>query len=264
MSAAIACVLAVGGLDPGGGAGVLADVRAIARAGAFGCAAVAVLTVQSTSGLRRATPVSRDEMLAECKEVLRHQRVRAMKIGALGSVQNTRAIAELLAVHRDVPAVVDTVMIPTRGRARLLDERAVSTMRDALLPRAALVTANAPEAEVLTGRRVTRLDEARTAAQMLVDRGARAVLVKGGHLAGARAVDVLATQGRVVELAAKRLRLPGVHGGGCTLASLVAGRLAASDATTTIEDAVRWAKRVHHAALARAADAGGELRVLVP
>jgi hydroxymethylpyrimidine/phosphomethylpyrimidine kinase len=153
-------------------------------------------------------------------------------------------------------------MIPTRGRARLLEERAVAAMRDLLLPRAALVTVNAPEAEVLTGSRVTRLDEARAAARALVEGGARAVLVKGGHLGGARAVDVFATKGRVVELAAKRLRLTGVHGGGCTLASLVAGRIAAED--VSIEDAVRWAKRVHHAALARAADAGGELRVLVP
>jgi hydroxymethylpyrimidine/phosphomethylpyrimidine kinase len=255
-------VLAVGGLDPGGGAGVLADARAIARAGAFGCAAVAVLTVQSTSGLLRATPVARAELLAECKEVLRHQRVRAIKIGALGNLENTRAIADLLALHRDIPAVVDTVMIPTRGRARLLEERAVAAMRDLLLPRAALVTVNAPEAEVLTGSRVTRLDEARAAARALVEGGARAVLVKGGHLGGARAVDVFATKGRVVELAAKRLRLAGVHGGGCTLASLVAGRIAAED--VSIEDAVRWAKRVHHAALARAADVGGELRVLVP
>src|SRR5262249_13814619 len=139
-----------------------------------------------------ASPVPRAELLAACNEVVKHQRVRALKVGALGSEENTRAIADFLAIHSDLPAVVDTVMIPTRGRARLLEERAVTVLRDRVLPRAALVTANAPEAEVLVGRRVTRLDEARDAAKTLIDLGARAVLVKGGHLGGPHAVDVLA------------------------------------------------------------------------
>jgi hydroxymethylpyrimidine/phosphomethylpyrimidine kinase len=134
-------------------------------------------------------------------------------------------------------------------------------MRDRLLPRAALVTANAPEAEALTGMRVTRLEHAHDAARQLLALGARAALVKGGHLTGTRAVDVLAMPGRVVELAARRLALAPVHGGGCTLASLVAGRLAVG---RDVEAAVRWAKRAHFAALARAADVGGDLRVLLP
>jgi hydroxymethylpyrimidine/phosphomethylpyrimidine kinase len=258
----VACVLAIGGLDPGGGAGILADIRAVAKAGAFGAAAVAVLTVQSTSGLRTATPVGRAELIAECKEVLRHQRVRAIKVGALGSVENANAVAELLAIHRELPAIVDTVMIPTRGRARLLEERAVSAMRDRLIPRATLVTANAPEAEVLVGRRVTRLDEAHDAARALVKMGARAALVKGGHLTGRRAVDVLAFEDRVVELAAVRLKLAPVHGGGCVLASLVAGRMAAAPSASLV-DVVRWAKKTHHEALRNASDAGGDLRVLL-
>ncbi len=269
---ALPCVLAIGGLDPGGGAGILADARAIARAEAFACAAVAVLTVQSTSGMRTATPVARAELIAECTEVLKHQRVLALKVGALGSDENARAIGDLLAIHRRLPAVVDTVMMPTRGRARLLEERAVRILKERVLPRAALVTANAPEAEVLTGRRVTRLDEAREAALALLELGSRAVLVKGGHLGGALATDILAVQTgdgpRVIELTAPRLKLRAIHGGGCALASLVAGRLAvhaddhAADAARALTDAVRWAKRVHHEALTRTADVGGDLRVL--
>lgn len=262
------CVLAIGGLDPGGGAGVLADARAVSHAGAFACAAIAVLTVQSTSGMRTATPVARAEMLAECKEVLRHQRVRAFKVGALGSDDNARAVGDLLAIHRDVPAIVDTVMVPTRGRARLLEERAVSVLRTRVLPNAALVTANAPEAEVLVGKRVTRLDEAHDAAVALVAAGCRAVLVKGGHLGGAHAVDLLAVGARVIELAAPRLSLRPFHGGGCALASLVAARVAlsaddyAADPEGVLTDAVRWAKKAHHEALLRARDVGGDLRVL--
>lgn len=262
------CVLLVGGLDPGGGAGVLADARAVARAGAFGCAAVAVLTVQSTSGMRAATPVGARELIAECTEVVKHQRVRAIKVGALGSAENTRAVGDFLAIHRQIPAVVDTVMVPSRGRARLLEERAIEALRERIVPRAALVTANAPEAEVLTGARVTRLEEAHAAALAILELGARAVLVKGGHLGGARAVDVLAISfGRprdvhVVELARPRLRLRPFHGGGCVLASLIAGRLAASEDPSDLEAAVRWAKKVHHQALANATDVGGDLRVL--
>jgi hydroxymethylpyrimidine/phosphomethylpyrimidine kinase len=266
----VPCVLAIGGLDPGGGAGVLADARAIARTGAFACAAIAVLTVQSTSGMRDATPVAKSELLAECTEVVKHQRVRAIKIGALGSKENAKAIGDFLAIHRDIPAVVDTVMVPTRGRARLLDERAVSALRKRVLPSAALVTVNAPEAAVLTGRRVTRLDEARDAARALLRHGCRAVLVKGGHLGGAKAVDLLAiSKSEVIELTAPRLKLAPFHGGGCILASLIAGRLAVledayrKDPTATLVDAVRWAKKLHHQMLAQARDVGGDLRVLM-
>lgn len=258
----MACVLLVGGLDPGGGAGILADARAVTRAGAFGCAAIAVLTVQSTSGMRSATPVSSRELIAECMEVVKHQRVRAIKVGALGGADNVKAVGDFLAIHRDIPSVVDTPMLPTRGRARLLAEKAVRALRDRVLPRATLVTVNAPEAEALTGLRVTRIDEARDAAKAILGLGAHAVLVKGGHLGGPRAVDVLATSERVVTLAAARLRVKPFHGGGCALASLIAGRLAASDEAFDLEPAIRWAKKTHHAALARATDVGGDLRVL--
>ena len=259
------CVLAIGGLDPGGGAGILADGRAIARAGAFACAAVSLLTVQSTSGVRSATPVATRELMAECMEVLKAQRVRAIKVGALGSDGNAKAIGDLLAIHRDVPSVVDTVMLPSRGRARLLEESAVSVLRDRVLRHATLVTANAPEAAVLTGSRVTRLDEARDAAVAILAFGTQAVLLKGGHLSGPDAIDVLALSPdggrstRIVEIREPRLRLDPVHGGGCALASLIAGRLATGKA---VLDAVRWAKRVHHAALLDPADVGGDMRVL--
>lgn len=269
------CVLAIGGLDPGGGAGILADARAITRAGAFASAALALTTVQSTSGLRSATAISRAELIAQCTEVLRHQYVAVIKIGALGSHQNVAALADLLATHRGIPAVLDTVMIPTRGSARLLDARATRTMREQLLPRAALVTANAPEAEALTGLRVTRLDEIYDAANALLDLGAPAALVKGGHVRSTNAVDVLAIaraggEPRFIELRAPRLVTPPLHGGGCVLASLVAGRLAATIEDYAVEPervlaaAVRWSKKVHHEALGAPFDVGGHLRVILP
>ena len=255
-----ACVLAIGGLDPGGGAGILADARAIARAGAFACAAASLLTVQSTSGVRTVTPVHAKELIAECTEVLRTQNVRAIKVGALGSEENVRKVGDLLAIHKDIPSVVDTVMLPSRGRARLLDETGITVMKEKLLRRATLVTANAPEAEHLTGLRVTRLGEAEEAAHAIAKLGPKAVLLKGGHLSGDEAVDLLLVDGEVTKLRAKRLKLASpVHGGGCTLASLIAGRLTRD----SLVNAVEWAKRKHHAALEEAIDVGGDMRVLV-
>jgi hydroxymethylpyrimidine/phosphomethylpyrimidine kinase len=264
------CALAIGGLDPGGGAGIVADLRAFAAARVFGCAALAVLTVQSTAGLRSARALAASEVIAQAGEVLRHQRVRAVKIGALGSQANVRAVARLLGRYGNVPVVVDTPMRPTRGKARLLAGRALAALRDELMPRATLVTVNLDEAEVLVGEAVRTVGEAHDAAHALARTGARAVLVKGGHLrsnGGSSAIDVLAIGGEVVELRARRLDLPAVHGTGCTLASLVAGRHAARDGlrldASDLVSAIRWAKRVHHAALGRAVDVGGQMRALV-
>jgi hydroxymethylpyrimidine/phosphomethylpyrimidine kinase len=263
----VPCALAIGGLDPGGGAGIAADLRAFAAAGVFGCAAVAVVTVQSTAGLRAVRAIPPREVVAQAAEVLRHQRVRAVKVGALGSEANVRAVARLLGRHPGVPIVVDTPMLPTRGKARLLAGRALAVLRDELLPLATLVTVNLDEAEVLVGEQVRTVGEAHDAARSLARTGARAVVVKGGHAGGASAIDVLAIGGEVIELRSRRLALPAVHGTGCTLASLVAGRLASREKARVDAEglvaAIRWAKRVHHAALGRTVNVGGEMRVVV-
>jgi hydroxymethylpyrimidine/phosphomethylpyrimidine kinase len=288
------CALAVGGLDPGGGAGVLADLRAFAAAGVFGCAAIAVVTVQSTAGLRSARALSAREVVAQAEEVLRHQDVRAVKVGALGSRDNVRAVARLLGRHAFLPAVVDTPIRPSRGRSRLTQANALAAVKHELLPRATLLTVNLDEAAALLGLREARgprkrrdepvrtVGEAHDAARALVAMGARAVLIKGGHREGPSAIDVLAIDGEVTELRAKKLPLADAHGTGCTLASLIAGRLAFGAAkgtaggasgqrartpaeslpAATLLAAVRWAKREHHAALARAARVGSGMAVL--
>jgi hydroxymethylpyrimidine/phosphomethylpyrimidine kinase len=239
----------------------------MAAAGAFGCAAVAVITVQSTAGLRRVREVPARELTSQVAEVMRHQRVLSVKVGALGGSANVRAIAKLLAQHAAIPIVLDTPIAPTRGRARLLGSQAVASLKDVLLPRATLVTVNIDEAQALLGQRVRSVGDAHDAALALGALGPRAALVKGGHLTGDDAIDVLAVEGEVIELRARRLALPSIHGSGCTFASLIAGRLAVHSAgrvdRDTLVSAVRWAKRVHHAALARAVDVGRGLRVIV-
>lgn len=263
------CVLSLGGLDPGGGAGLLADARAVHASGAFACGVATALTVQSTSGLRDVRPVAPALVLAQAREVLRHQRVRAIKTGALGSAANVRAVAELLGSHKDVPVVVDPVMLPTRGRARLLSEAALTSLKRLLLPRAALVTANVPEAEALSGLRITRASDAEDAARRILAFGPRAVLVKGGHFGGSRAIDTLVVAGEEAAriFALPRLKIPPVHGTGCTLAAYVAGCLAQDeegddDFASRIVLALGIAKKKHHRALEALTDVGGDLRVM--
>jgi hydroxymethylpyrimidine/phosphomethylpyrimidine kinase len=265
--ATVPCALAIGGLDPGGGAGIAADLRAFAAAGAFGCAAVTLLTIQSTAGVVRVRAIPTREVSSQSEEVLLHQRVRAIKIGALGSAENARAVGRLLAKYSHVPSVVDTPIQPTRGRASLIAAAGLTVLRDALLPRATLVTANLAEVQALLGAKVRTVGEAREAALALAGTGPRAVLVKGGHMAGPEAIDVLALDGEVFELRARRLSIGSVHGTGCTFASLVAGRLARRARERvdheTLLDAIRWAKRTHHAALRRAVRVGDGQRVLM-
>jgi hydroxymethylpyrimidine/phosphomethylpyrimidine kinase len=262
------CALAIAGLDPGGGAGIAADLRAFAATGVFGCAAITLVTVQSTAGARAVRVLPAKLVSAQAREVLRNQRVRAIKVGALGSRENVLAVARILGELKGVPAVVDTPVLPTRGRTRLLAASALSALRKTLLPRASVVTVNADEAQALLDRQVRTLGEARAAAKALAETGARAVLVKGGHLEGAQATDVLAVDGEVIDLRAPRLPALGTHGTGCTLASLIAGRLARQTTPggklerDVLVDAVRWAKRVHHASLGTALDVGKGLRVL--
>jgi hydroxymethylpyrimidine/phosphomethylpyrimidine kinase len=266
MASSLSCALAIGGLDPGGGAGIAADLRAFAAGGVFGCAAVAVLTVQSTAGLRSARAVPAREVTAQVEEVMAHQRVRAVKVGALGSGANVRAIVRLMVQHADIPFVVDTPIRPTLGHARLLAREAVATLRKELLPHATIVTLNTAEVEALLGTRVRTVQDARQAAVRLAREGPRAVVVKGGHMTGRDATDVVAIGGDVVEIHARRLAATPIHGTGCTFAALIAGRLARSssapDDRRAIIAALRWAKRIHHAALERAVEVGDGLRVL--
>ena len=124
------------------------------------------------------------------------------------------------------------------------------------------MTANAPEAEALTGKRVTRLDEAEAAAKAIAKLGPKAVLIKGGHLSGKHAIDLLLVDGEIRRIPRKAHRSPAsepVHGGGCMLASFIAARLALGE---DLRDAVKWAKKHHHRALANASDVGGDMRVL--
>lgn len=264
--------LTIAGLDPSGGAGIAADLRAFAAAGAWGSAVCAALTVQSTRGVRSVHPIAPALVIAQAEEVLADARVRAIKTGALGSAGNARAVAALLAAHPRIPAIVDPVMIPSRRvapGARL--DGGVPALRRLVLA-ATLITPNLAEASALLGETVASRAEARAAAVALVEAGARAALVKGGHATGNEAIDWLAIRGRavrVVRIARPRRKTPPLHGTGCTLAALIAGRLAALGSgpqrpptEAEIIAAVRWARVRLDRALAAPLTTGLGLRVL--
>jgi hydroxymethylpyrimidine/phosphomethylpyrimidine kinase len=259
-------VLAVGGIDPSGGAGLAADLRAIARAGGWGCPACAVLTVQSTRGVRAVRPVPSPLLAAQARAILRDTRVGAIKTGALGSAENVRTVARL-SERADVPLVVDPVLRPSRGRPALLGgARAVAAMR-ALAALATVLLPNRFEAEALLGRRIRDGEEKDAARALRSELGARAVLLKGGHFGdGPRVTDWLALPGSVRALVHARTRAA-VHGTGCALAALLAGRLAALGAGRAARDAEilaagRWAHRELASMLKRTAAIGRGMKVL--
>jgi hydroxymethylpyrimidine/phosphomethylpyrimidine kinase len=219
--------LTIAGSDSGGGAGLQADLKTFAAHGVFGLTAITAVTAQNTTGVRAIVALAPELVIAQIDAVVGDFGAAATKIGMLATAANAVAVAEAIARHQLSNVVLDTVMI-AKGGAVLLADDAIDVMRTRLIPIATIVTPNIPEAERLTGRRIVTLEDMRAAARALLELGARAVLVKGGHLDGP-ATDVLAIAGGLVELTADRVPGRHTHGTGCTLSSAIAARLAQGD-----------------------------------
>lgn len=218
----VAYALTCAGSDPSGGAGIQVDLRTFAALGTWGLSAVTALTAQSPSRVRTVVPVDPALLASQVEVLLEAFPVGAVKTGMLGSAAVAGAIADSL--PPGIPLVVDPVMTATSG-GRLTDPQAVAVMLDRLVPRAALLTPNLPEAAILSGRPVRTLDEMREAAEALMALGARAVLVKGGHARGDEVVDLLVDERGALPLSAPRFPYD-VHGSGCCLSAAVAAGLA--------------------------------------
>jgi hydroxymethylpyrimidine/phosphomethylpyrimidine kinase len=217
-------VLAIGGSDSSGGAGVQADIKTITLLGGYAASAITAVTVQDTHRIHAIHPIPPDLIVAQARAVLDDIGADAIKTGMLGDKAVVEAIADLLA-DMAVPIVIDPVMAATTGAA-LLDDDAVEALRGRLIPLAALLTPNAPEAERLTGLIVTTTDDLRRAGEALLGMGARAVLMKGGHVPGDSVTDVLMTPSGETLLTSARIATRHSHGTGCTLASACAVGLA--------------------------------------
>ncbi|MGA0606250.1 bifunctional hydroxymethylpyrimidine kinase/phosphomethylpyrimidine kinase [Phenylobacterium sp. VNQ135] len=217
-------VLIIAGSDSGGGAGIQADIKTVTALGGYAATAITAVTVQNTLGVSGVHPVPLDVVEAQARAVLDDIGADTVKTGMLGDAATVGLVARLIA-EAGVPAVVDPVMV-AKGGAALLAADAVAAVREQLVPCAALLTPNAPEAEALTGLAVASTDDLRRAGEALLALGARAVLMKGGHVPGERVVDLLMTGAGETAFETDRLETRHTHGTGCTLASACAAGLA--------------------------------------
>ena len=217
-------VLIIAGSDSGGGAGVQADIKTVTALGGYAATAITAITVQNTLGVSAAWPVPADVIEAQARAVLDDIGADVIKTGMLGDAEVVEMVARLLD-EAGVPAVIDPVMV-AKGGGRLLADDAVAPLRSLLVPRAALLTPNAPETESLTGLSVETTDDLRRAGEALLALGAGAVLMKGGHIPGERVVDVLMTPYGETVFEGERIDTRNTHGTGCTLASACAVGLA--------------------------------------
>jgi hydroxymethylpyrimidine/phosphomethylpyrimidine kinase len=219
-------VLIVAGSDSGGGAGIQADIKAVTALGAFAMTAVTALTAQNTEGVEGVFPIPPGFIREQMGVVIADIGVDAVKTGMLHDAEVIEAVAEEIAARLpSTPVVVDPVMV-AKGGHRLLAESAVAALTERLLPLASVITPNIPEAEALAGEAILDVDGMRRVALALRSRGARAVLLKGGHLPGERVTDLLATAEGIETFESARIETRHTHGTGCTLASAVAAGLA--------------------------------------
>ncbi|MCA3747385.1 bifunctional hydroxymethylpyrimidine kinase/phosphomethylpyrimidine kinase [Phenylobacterium sp.] len=252
MSTPLGRVLIIAGSDSGGGAGLQADLKAVTALGGFAATAVTAVTVQNTLGVSGVHPVPAEIVTAQARAVLDDIGADALKTGMLGDVAMVETVAAILDTVPGIPAVVDPVMT-AKGGAALLAKEAMEAVRSLMIPRAWLLTPNAPESEALTGLPVRTPDDQRRAGEALLALGARAVLMKGGHLEGGRVVDLLITPSGETLFEAGRIDTRHTHGTGCTLASACAAGLAQG---LTLEAAVARAWAYVQEAIARAPGLG--------
>jgi hydroxymethylpyrimidine/phosphomethylpyrimidine kinase len=246
-------VLIVAGSDSGGGAGIQADIKTVTALGGYAATVVTALTIQNTLGVSGVVATPMKAVRAQMEAVLKDIGADALKTGMLGD----RALVEMLAeafadLAPETPRVIDPVMVATSGDV-LLPREAVDAVRRLMVPEAAVVTPNAPEAEVLTGKSVDTLDGQRRAADRLLEMGAKAALVKGGHVPGDTIVDVLATQNGEHFFDGPRIETKATHGTGCTLASGIAAGIARG---LSLKDAVALSRAYLVEAIRRAPGLG--------
>jgi hydroxymethylpyrimidine/phosphomethylpyrimidine kinase len=217
-------LLAIGGFDPSCGAGVAADLKTFAAHGCYGIAAITSLTVQNTQGVEAVHHTPSAELRGQLEALTKDSEIAAVKIGMLGNRANAVVVGEFLDSHKFAHVVHDPVM-RSSSDAELLDTTGVKYLSTELLKRASVITPNLPEAEALTGIAIKDLASMEAAARKLVEMGAKAVIVKGGHME--RAVDLVFDGKDVQALSGDKVKVENTHGTGCTFASAITAQLAA-------------------------------------
>lgn len=253
-------VLSIAGLDPSGGAGIVADIKTIAAFNCFPAAALTSITFQNTTGVFGAEHQSAATLRAQVEPIVQDLTVAAAKTGMLPTAEIVAEVARLFA-EANLPApVVDPVVVATSGDV-LIDDEAFEILKTKLFPLARVVTPNIPEAEKLAGFPIVTEDDMRRAAQAIQLLGPRAVLVKGGHRSlGGYALDILLDENEIfTEFQTEYIDVGEVHGSGCTLSAAIAAALAKE---LTLEQAVAAAKKYVTDAIRSAPEIGRGARPL--
>jgi hydroxymethylpyrimidine/phosphomethylpyrimidine kinase len=247
MATLIPNVLTIAGVDPSGGAGVVADIKAISAQRAYACAVIAALTAQNTRAVTGVLAVDPAFVSQQIDTLYADVRIDSLKIGMLGQTAVIAAVADRIAARigsdQTPHCVLDPVMVAKSGDT-LLEKNAVGALREALLPLATVITPNLPEAGVLLGARPVETPKemyrvAEQLRELMRTSGARWVYLKGGHLPGDQAFDLLTDGDRMIELSAPKIGTKNTHGTGCTLSSALAALLPQID---EVPEAARRAK----------------------
>jgi hydroxymethylpyrimidine kinase/phosphomethylpyrimidine kinase len=252
--------LTIAGSDSGGGAGIQADLKTFAILGVWGMSAVTSITVQNTKGVSDVSNVPADIVAAQIRAVVTDIGLDAAKTGMLSSGEIIEAVADAIEEVGIPNLVVDPVSVSKHGDPLLRDD-AVEALCKRIVPLAALVTPNLPEAATLAGFDVESRADMERAARAILDLGAGAALVKGGHLGGPSSDDLFVTEGRAEWLSGERLATPHTHGTGCVLSSSIAAYLARGEA---LHEAVRKGKEFVTEAIRHALAIGGGIGPVSP
>ncbi|GHF23358.1 hydroxymethylpyrimidine/phosphomethylpyrimidine kinase [Kordiimonas sediminis] len=239
-------VLIIAGSDSGGGAGIQADIKTVTMLGGYAATAVTAITVQNTLGVTGIYPVPQEVIAGQIQSVLSDIGADVIKTGMLADIATIETVADV--IPATIPIVVDPVMVATSGDT-LQSAEAVSALKERLVSRAAVVTPNIPEAEILTGRTIRDVSDMKAAGEDILTLGAKAVVMKGGHLPVQDLTDLLVTPHGIVEIEARKQDTRNTHGTGCTLASAIAAGMAAGE---SLETAVRNAHAFVQEAIAKA------------
>jgi len=240
--------LTIAGSDPSGGAGIQADLKTFAAHGVYGVSAITAITVQNTLGVESIAPLSADLVGAQIETLAGDFDIHAVKIGMLATSAIVEAVAAAITALELPLVVVDPVLVSSSGE-RLLDDDGVGALCGEMLPRARVVTPNIPEAEALSGLRITSSDSAREAARRIQTLGPRAVIITGSHAPGDAIVDLLLDDDDFYAFTTERVKSRSTHGTGCTYASAIAAALAAG---FSLADAAATAQRYVAGAIAHA------------
>ncbi|MCK2158829.1 bifunctional hydroxymethylpyrimidine kinase/phosphomethylpyrimidine kinase [Exiguobacterium sp. 17-1] len=231
-------VLTIAGSDSGGGAGIQADLKTFSALGVYGMSVITAITAQNTLGVQAVEDVSPELVEAQLTSIFSDIRVDAIKIGMVSNQDTIQVIARQLEKHQ-LPVVLDPVMVAKGGHG-LLQPNAEHALLEQLLPLSTLVTPNIPEIERMIGQTVHSLDDMKQATVKLAEKRAGAILLKGGHLEGHDATDLLYADGRYVVFEQERIETRHTHGTGCTLSAAIAAHLALGH---SLEDSISHAKR---------------------